>query len=271
MSCKTGIRAEDVLNGELYGVLTHATGENDPLPTSVVERALEAAEAFYEQDLRVFLAPTRIVSEGPARGLVEGTDYDVSEPAYGYDSELFYEERWGWMELNWRPVQQITKFYFALPAHTTAIYEPPLEWVRPDGQFGRIQIVPMSGTNAAMMALNVHLFQVFNGGRGFPQSIYLDYTAGFTKKQLEGRYRTLLEGIRIRATLMLMPILSNVRTGGLGSASLSMDGLSRSQSFGQGEFGAYTGAVKQWIEREKEIRSTFLDAEGGVTMVVLGA
>ena len=270
MACKTGISAEDILGGELYGVLTKAVGEDDPLETSVVDQAILDAEAFYETDLRIFLAPTRVVSEGPARNLVEGTHYDLSEPAYGYDSELMFEERWGWIDLNYRPVRSIDKFFFALPGATPVLELDPL-WIRPDGQFGRVQIVPMRGTNAATLGISAYLMSMFAGGRGLPQSVYIDYTAGFTKAELQGRHRALLHGIRIRAAMNLMPQLSNARTGGLGSASLSMDGLSRSQSFGQGKWGPYSGAIEQWMAQEKEVRRTFEDAEGGVTMAVLGA
>ena len=270
MACKTGIKPQEILNSELYGILLKATGETSALPPPVIDAALRAAEDFYEADLQIFLAPTQCIAEPANRGLTL-QDGQVEVPALDYTRDLFVEERWGWIDLDYRPVQSIENVFFSYPGTGFAqSYKLPVDWLRLDKRRGRIQIVPTHG-EAILASFNAYILSILAGGRGLPQSIFTDFTAGLLPTELKRRYRYLLEGIKYRTALLLGPILSNIRTGGLNSRSLSMDGLSRNQSFGSGKWGPYSGAVEQWQMLEKEARETWKNAEGGIELGVLGA
>lgn len=274
MACEPIIRPAEILGSELYGVLVDAAGEK-PLGDSVVRQAINDATALYETELQIFLRPTRCVAEPAARGLAADA-WDVEVPALDYERDMFAEERWGFVELDYRPVISVERFAFSWPgtAQPNAYVVPPT-WIRLDKRRGSFRIVPTTG-GGVLASFNGWVMSVLAGGRGIPQSMYVDFTTGFAEAEVRaavengrGSLAILIRGLRIMATLLLFPMLTNVRTGGTQSASLGMDGLSRSQSLASGEFGPYTGYIKQQLALEARCRQAWKDAEGGIDLVVL--
>jgi len=193
----------------------------------------------------------------------------VEVAALDYERDFFVEARWGWVYLDYRPIQSIERFFFSYPGTAFAqSYNVPVDWLQADPKFARVQIVPTHG-EAIIASFNAWVLSVLAGGRGLPQSIYVDYTAGLSREKLLAEHQDLLELVRIRTTLGLFPALTNIRTGGLGSRSLSLDGLSRSESYGAGKWGAYSGVIEQYKEREKAIVKTWRESERGVLAMVL--
>ena len=278
---KTGISADELKASELYGIVIRALGENADLDDTVIMQKLYAAEDFYERDLQLFWNPRRVFSDvyGRQAGIFPGANSlgllpvdfdeveDVSEPAYNYDTDLWGEERWGHMSLNWRPVRSITKFFFAYPG-VEPIYSVPPTWVRLDQKFGHIQLVP-SSTTAIFATFNAYFLGVIAGGRGLPQSIYVDYTAGFTPEELQRDHQDLLEGVRLRTLLNIIGIAGTAVAGARSGGSLGLDGLSESTQFGGGKFGPYSGRIELAMDREKEIRETWNREGRGINMVVV--
>jgi hypothetical protein len=266
---KTPLRVEDVRNGELYGVLIQAAGEAKQIPDWFIANKLRAAEDWYEHTLNVFFGHRRIFSNPQARG-IPTTDYDIGVPALDYTRGLFNESRWGWIDLDYRPIVSIERLFFSYPGTgRAASYEVPVDWLQVKHKFGKVQIVPTHGA-AVIAHFNAWVLSVLAGGRGLAQSIYVDYTAGLSNEELKRHHQDLLEGVLIRASLLCLPVLTNVISQGLGTRSLSMDGLSRSESFGSGKWGAYSGMIEQLQAREKEILDSWRDSERGPTLMVLG-
>lgn len=266
---KTGLLAADITGSELYGVLGKASGESAPLGNEVIEQKIRAAEDFYEEDLQTFFNPTKVRSEAQDRGLVLGTDYDVTEPAYDYEPEFFEADNWGYQQVNYRPVRSFDAMFIAFPGFgATGKFNIPMDWLRKDYKFGRIRLLPMRGPTAVMM-LGSFTLSVASANRVVPQVVFIDYTAGLCQAELRKNYNHLLEGIRLRTMLLLYGILDNVRRGGATSASLSEDGLSRSQSFPGGKWGAYGPAIELAMQNEKEIRSTWRQQDQGVQCVMV--
>lgn len=263
---KTPITVDDILAEDLYGLPIRARGEAGDLPPERIARALRAAEDFYERDLGIFLGLKRVKSDPIERGLDPST-FDVADPAYDYESGMFTSDLWGRIDLNYRPVAQVDKLFFSYPGTGfTSLFDVPASWIRLDRKFGDLKIVPNTG--AALLAMSGYLLSVFAGGRSVPRSIFIDYTAGLDPDKMEDDHAELLEGIRMRTVLNLMPTIAAVRGGGAGSHSISQDGQSQSESFAQGKYGPYSGSVELLKERETEIRSTWVRQEHGVPFVV---
>lgn len=253
---------------DLYGVLLKAQGEANPLPPAVIDRKIRAAEDWYEHALHIFFGERRVVSNPQGRGIAPA-NYDVAVPALDYTRDLFADEQWGWLDLHYRPIVSISEFFFSYPGTGFAkSFDVPLEWLQVDYKYGTVRMVPTTGP-AVMVTFNAWVMSVLAGGRGLPRSIYVDYVAGLSREALLTDHQDLLEAVRIRACLLVFGIASTIRAPGLASQSLSLDGLSRSQSFGQGKWGPYSGVIEMAMAREQEILRAWRDAERGIPLMVV--
>ena len=275
MACaprKTPITVEELKAGELYGVLVKSRTEAEPLPDAVLETKLRAAEDSLEHELQLFFRERRVISEpdhrpalSPAFSEAGG---DVEIPALNYPEDWYFESRWGWTELPYRPIKSVDKFFFSYPGTAfTESYTYIPEWVRLDKKFGRFYIVPTKSAGAVTLALlNNFILSILGTGRGLPQTLFIDYTAGFSPEALKRDHNDLLELVRLTTTLLVFGILGNVRSGGLGNQSLSQDGQSRSQSIAQGKFGPYSGAIELANQNIAAIKETWRRSERGISM-----
>lgn len=187
---------------------------------------LLAAQADLERRLRVFLTPRTMVPTGTdmatVAALAAGGAVIEEEPGYDYEMDLFTGAAWGFLQLRQRPIIAIIRMYFAYPATAGSIFDIPLDWIRPDKKYGRINIVPTSGT--AALPLNSFLFSVLGGGRNVPLMVKVLYTAGLANAALT--HPDLLD------LLKYMTVLSVVDDNFLpASGSTSADGLSQSLSW----------------------------------------
>jgi len=278
---KTPIKVEEIKENELYGVLLKATGEPDAFDDGNITAELAAAEDFYERELQIRFRPTRVFSDvwGRQNGafpsqslLLLPDDYDpindIDEPAYNYDQDFWDYGRWGELNLNWRPLRDVSQLVFAFPG-TMPLYSPPRHWMRLDRKFGKLQLVPSSG-QAIMAVFNQFLLSRVSGTRGLPQSIFIDYEVGFTPEELCAHHKDLLKALRLRTILSLGGVLTTIASPkGATSASLGMDGLSRSQSFG-GKYGAYSGKIELAKEQEAQIFESWKRREKGVPLAFAG-
>lgn len=275
MPGKTPITPEDILASELYGVLIKARGEQNPYPIDEIGRKLRAAEDYYERNLGIFWKPRRVASDPVRRGLVKSTDgvggdYDFAEPAYPFERDWFGPERWALTMLNRRPVRSIEQMFIQFPVGqplSQSGFKIDPTWIAQDFTYGEIRLLPFAGPMlqaSIPQLLALHLV----GSQTIPHIVYIDYTAGYTEEELLADFNDLLEGLRLLATLLLFGVLSNVRTGGVQSNSLSMDGLSRSQGFAGGKWGPYGPYIEMAIRNEKEFRENFQAQDQGVLLGV---
>ncbi len=270
-SSKTGTRVEDLKSQELYGILIKASAEDRPLPDEKILEDLYAAEDFYERTLQMRFRESRVFSDVRGRNLFQDPtmhvgDFDeiedIEEPAYDYEALQWMGERWGMLRLSWRPVRSVSKVILTAPG-SQRVYTVPDSWIALDKRQGMLQIRPAEGP-AVLVTFAGSLLGLMGAGRGIPQSIYVDYTTGYTPEVLEAHHRDLLRGVRLRALLSTMQSVAGLATpAGAQSGSLSLDGLSRSQSWG-GKWGAYSGVIELAIAEEERIRDAWLTKEHGV-------
>jgi len=271
---KTGLTVEELQQDDLYGVLVQAVGEAAPVSPAALHAKLRAAEDHYERRLQVYLGERRIASNARSRLGIGGPvaltadDYDVDQVGYDFDSSRLQAPKWGQFKLAMRPVLSITRAFLALPSgslQTPWIF--PEGWLVPDYETGQIEIFP---NGSAQSAIREQIFgmvtrHMYGAAQRWPKAFHVDYVAGITKKELRRNHMDLLEGIRLRTLLFSFGMLTTTRDGGgVGGKTISLDGLSRSQTLQSGKYGPYTGRIEQAIDREAEILSTWRDAEQGL-------
>ncbi|HVM95632.1 MAG TPA: hypothetical protein VMT89_04555, partial [Candidatus Acidoferrales bacterium] len=159
--------------------------------------------------------------------------------------------------LNHGPIRDVTACFWWYPGTAPgSSWTIQPTWQRIDYQFGRFDTVPADGPLMQMLSLNAFVLSSIAGGRSVPQSIFVDYTAGFTKEIIAGRLAYLLKGVRLRTMLGLMGVVSTIASNGQTGGSLGLDGMSESKSFG-GKWGAFSGAVELALRQEDEIRELY--------------
>lgn len=264
---------EDVTQDMLYGILLQARGEAGPYPDTEILRKIRAAEDFYEKNLNIFIGIKRCISGATERGIIVNPDAEppeIEEPGYDYDRDWYLGDKWGAMRLRHRPVvpdrstaSGITQFYFAFPSAETKLFNVPQQWIKPDFQFGQLNIIP---TNAAIYAsFNAFFLSIASGGAyGLPKVIFVDYLAGYDPARFRMDHADLLEGIKLRTLLLLGGIIGNIPFAGVQSSAISLDGLSHSRGFVGGKYGRYSGMITLAMEQEKDIRETFRNHEKGI-------
>jgi hypothetical protein len=250
---RSGITAAELLEEELYGVLVQAAGEDHPLGLPWAYGKLRAAEDYYADRLQLQIGVQRIVSDAKGRNLDPDT-YDIDEPAYDWTADMFAGDRWGEFYLNHRPVVDVSRFVVSYPGMSLAQSVIPRSWVQLNREEAKVELVPGRGGDDGLIAYQLRpILTGLHGGSRLPNSIFVDYTAGITPQELRRRHNHLLQAIKARALLIGFSALTNARTGGLGSQSLSVDGLSRNENYHGGKYGPYSGAIEQLLQTEKDL------------------
>ena len=257
LETKSGIEVEDFRKDDLFG-LPSTLRKNADWSSTFLYNKIRAAEDELERTLGIYYKPQRIVCEPENRSvnppLIKGTDYDVAEPAYDYSSDFYVGENWGGIRLRHYPIHTTPKptVTFAYPNIDHKIFTVPPEWIRLKGAYGQIRLVPASVTVYA--SFTAYILSVFSGGRGIPQSVFVDYTAGFDgvneKGDLAGDFMDLLE---LTKQLAVLNILDAAFLPS--STSNSADGLSQSNSYAVKDFRtSYDKKLRQLRDRIKGVR-----------------
>jgi hypothetical protein len=224
------------------------------LPDAEILASLVAAEADAERSLRVFLSPTVVLpdlaTQAEKDALDEAGTRWIEEPGYDLEPDFFQGNRWGYVVLNHCPVISVQSLKFVYPAPATTVWDVPAEWIRLDKRFGHLRLVPSGSLVTA--PLSVFAVQLLGGGRVVPQAVQARYTSGLSHAARD--YPDLLDLVRRMAMLKLMQGAFLPTSG-----SLSVDGLSESQSF---DLSKYQDDVDSRLERLRQsihgIRATFL-------------
>jgi hypothetical protein len=221
---------------------------------------LLAAEAHVAHALRVPLAPTRFFPRAPTTeqiaALPAGMPWDI-DPAYDYDPANYTGDKWGMIVARQKPIQSIVGMKFVYPTPTQTIMEVPADWVRHDGRYGQVQIVP-TGTAYQTLLGGMFLSQ-FSGGRQLPFTIEMEYTAGLVNAARD--YPDLIDAVQ------KMAVVKVVEDGFMPqSGSISADGLSQSLSV---DAGKYHDAVDTILNGPAGSNGGLMARIHGVRMVVI--
>ncbi len=254
---KTGLTVQNVRDDYLFGLVLN-DGNGVDYQDREIWAKLRAAEDGYERQLCTRFSPTVIISEP-----TNEETFDEEEPAYDYDDDFFASNRWGDLKLRTAPVRSVQKFYFGWPNRQNVAYDVPQSWIRLDKQFGLIRLVPDSA--AVYATFTSYLLSLFRGGAGVPQSIFVNYTAGFTRDELNRNHNDLLLALKKRAVIDVIAIMAAQLFQRGDSQSRSADGLSQSRSGGASVLRA---TWERYQADDKAFIQSWRDTQKGIVMAV---
>lgn len=266
---------------------TYTTDTNLPLPSEIRNRwcfglplskddgevmsdedimqFLQSAVRRTERELGIFLKPTVIKANPSERGLIEGVDYDVAEPAYDYDARAY--KQYGFLQLRQRPVQKVTSLKMVLPNGLPIIDfmrdANTSKWIKLYEKSGQIHIVPYAGDPTLFYMLggtsSGYPFVTGMLNANLPQMLYVDYVAGYKQYQIPEDIRNVVAKI---ATIDVLGIAGDAVYVGLASFSTGIDGVSESTSLTASATAATYGA--HILQYQKEVDNLFSVKKGSV-------
>lgn len=185
---------------------------------------LMAAEAEIAHTLRVPLTPTRFFPSTPTAeqiaALPAGMPWAI-DPAYDYSPNDWYGDKWGLIQTRQKPIQSVVAMKFVYPSPAQTIVDVPADWIRFDGKYGQLQLVP-TGTQYQTLLGGLFMSQL-SGGRTLPFTINLEYIAGLANVQRD--FPDLIDAVYKLAVTKIVEDSFVPQSG-----SISADGLSQSMS-----------------------------------------
>jgi hypothetical protein len=186
---------------------------------------LRSEEALAEREMRIFFHPRQIFPQGfdpVALAALNTQNYPlVEEPGYDYDPGFFSGDEWGLLPLRQKQVLAVQDIRFNYPSVDNQLFNVPLEWVRIDRKYGRLNIVPLQTPSS--LPLTVFVLGALSGGRNIPLMLQVTYQAGILNAKAD--YPDLVDLIRKRTVINIIEDEFMPQSG-----STSTDGISRSLS-----------------------------------------
>lgn len=253
---------------------TEWTAAGQVLSDTDIENFIRSAISNVEKELGVFLKPTIIRNHFDAytKGLKEGEDYDLLEPAYDYKYDSF--NNWGFVETRQYPFISIDSFKLMLPNGQLVLDfgDPalggmppkPTSWIKPYPKQGQINLVPYSGISSVFFvgggSASAGSLSILGNlwTRDLPQCLWLDYTAGFELGKVPASVRNVVAKM---AAIDILGIAGDATLAGIASYSTGIDGLSQSVSTTASATNATYGA--HILQYQKEIDAFFDPKSGG--------
>lgn len=189
---------------------------------------------------------------------VQGIDFDL--PDAGYDFFFSRAQDMGWMVqiLRYRPVQSVGYSPLDLSAiKRTAFIYPllnqyfiiPNNWNVEDRDFGVVRYVP--AVNVQMLPLFAMQLAFMGFTENVPGSIWLQYTAGLTQFDYQGRWSFVKRLVLAEASLIaLAAVQGGINLGAL-EYQTNVDGLMLTTKYDSR--GPYAGLIKQFQAQRDEL------------------
>lgn len=183
---------------------------------------LRAAEAEAQRDLRVFFQPTTLFIDTPTQADIDALNGGAwaLDPGYDFGPENFYEDKWGMVNLRFKPVISIISVRMVYPNPGAVAFDFPSDWFRLDHKYGNLRIVPTSVLS--MASLSASIMQLFSS-RSLPHALQVRYVAGLANPTQD--YPELVDLVFKKAALKIIGDRFLPQSG-----SISGDGLSQSFS-----------------------------------------
>jgi len=240
--------------------------ETQELNDDALGKYLEQAICWLEQDLlAVYLEPTNVVTDRDPTTIQYSAGVNSPTPIFtdtDYDfivSPLTYfvpRSSGSWVQI-WTPYRQILRVdsLFGSIANTRVI-DIDLEWIEHSIQGGLIQLVPFN-QEVAFNFVGLIWVNAIRGAAELPNFWHFNMIVGI--RDLCG---DIIEIIAKKAAIEALTAAALAFRPGLGSLSLSRDGISESVSYMTSQqYGIYTGTInsyKEWItENQKLLRAKY--------------
>lgn len=225
-----------------------------PLSDEYLLEKVVAAEASAQRELRCFFTPHEMLPEGADQSeidaLTQAGNVVTIEPGYDYDPAFFQGNTWGLIEVRQKPIIAVHSIKFAYPSPDNTLYDIPIQWVRMDAKYGRINLVPVQTT--LMLPLNAFLLSALGGGRLVPLMLQVRYRCGLANAASD--FPDLLDVLK---KMTVLSIIEDNYTPASGSTSA--DGLSQTVAVD-------TAKYQQVIDRRVKV---LRDAIHGIRIMVM--
>lgn len=230
--------------------------------------------SWVENDyLATFIEPTNVVTDRDPTTIQYSAGINAPAPIFtdtDFDfiwSPLTYfvprtQGQWVKIQTPFPQLLRVDNLYGAIA--NTRVIDIDLEWIEHSEQGGLIQLVPFN-QEIAFDFIGLLWSNALRGASELPNFWHYNVIAGLREATCD-----IQELIAKKAAVDALVIAGQALRPGLGSVSLSRDGVSESVSYiNSAQYGLFTGTItayKSWIEeRGKELRAKYR----GVTMVVV--
>lgn len=232
------------------------------------------ATAWVENDyLATFVEPTNVVTDRDPTTIQYSAGINAPAPIFtdtDFDfiwSPLTYfvprtQGQWVKIQTPFPQLLRVDNLYGAIA--NTRVIDIDLEWIEHSEQGGLIQLVPFN-QEIAFDFIGLLWSNALRGASELPNFWHYNVIAGLRETPCD-----IQELIAKKAAIDALVIAGQALRPGLGSMSLSRDGVSESVSYiNSAQYGLFTGTItayKSWIEeRGRELRAKYR----GITMVVV--
>jgi hypothetical protein len=198
----------------------------NPWPTPVYQNAINNAVDWFETETHIRVNPYVVTNEAH--------DYYAGEYVHFCYIKLY--------EFPLQSVQNIAAVY---PTGQTILMFPS-SWIKLYPNSGQVMIVPTAGTLSQVLIGQggSYLPLMGNGLSYLPGLFQVSYTAGFALGQIPASVN---QTIAMRAAISLMGMASaNVMEPGIGTKTISIDGLSQSSGVASGIYGPYSPLIRTY-------------------------
>lgn len=229
--------------------------EQEKIDDDVLARYLDQAIAWVENDfLQVYIEPTNVVTDRDPTTIQYAAGVNAPTPIFtdtDFDflvSPLTYfvpkTQNWVGIQTPYKQVLRVDSLYGAIA--NTRVIDIDLEWIEVSQQGGLIQLVPYN-QEIAFDFLGLIWVNAIRGAVELPNFWHFNMIVGLRDANPDVR-----ELVAKKAAMEALLSLALAFRPGVGSQSLSRDGVSQSVSYiNQQQYGIYTAGItahKEWLE-----------------------
>lgn len=249
------------LESKVESILIDRTKMTDETIRSFLCQAI----AWVENDfLQTPIEPTVVVTDRDPTTVQWAAGVNAPAPIFT-DSDFdqivspltYYVPRngsWIHVQFPWPQILRVDSLFGAVA--NTRVIDIDLEWIEPAQQGGLVQLVPFN-QEIAFNYIGLIWVNALRGAVEIPNFWHYNAIVGLREVTCDLR-----ELVAKKAAIDLLSVLGAALRPGVGSLSLSRDGVSESVSYTtSAKYGVYTGPIQQyqdWMEREgKRLRARY--------------
>lgn len=246
--------------------------ENKEFSDDAIARYIEEATAYVENDLlEVYVEPTRVTSVIDPSTIQYAAGFINPNPIY-VDTDwdfvrqplTYYPRFTTWVQVMtpFNRIIRVDNLFGAIG--NTRVIDISLDWIEPAQAGGLIQLVPFN-QEIAFNYLGILWVNAIRGAAEIPNFWNYDMVVGLRDCPADVR-----DLIGKRAAMNALIALALAFRPGVGSNSISRDGVSQSVSYlSGGTYGPYTGTIKGLMDTLKELEPKIKRRWAGGTWAVV--
>lgn len=222
--------AEKLAKERLVSVAQSYLG-GQTIDASYLLMKLQAEEELAEAEFNTFFTPRQVYAQGIGMDKLAAMNPNnyplVVEPGYDYEPSMLSGDSWGFMQLRHNHIINVDAIRFVWPDTKDDRWNIPVNWVRSDSKYGRINIIPVQ--TPVELPLDIFVMGALSGGRRVPFMLQVIYKSGLVNAKKN--FPLLVDYIMKKAAISIVEDQFLPQSG-----SISGDGLSQSMSLDTSKF-----------------------------------